>query len=77
MHMRLTGARVVSIVAAVAILAAGATVALGAQKAEKVTKVIPGSRVVEIPEAAHMVAEDNPKAFNAAVLEFLATQPKV
>ena len=37
MHMRLTGARVVSIVAAVAILAAGATVALGAQTAAMVT----------------------------------------
>ena len=47
------------------------------ESAEKVTKVIAGSRVVEIPEAAHMVAEDNPKAFNAAVLEFLATKPKV
>jgi simple sugar transport system substrate-binding protein len=39
MHMRLTGARVVLVVAAVALLAAGATVALGAQKAAKVTKV--------------------------------------
>jgi pimeloyl-ACP methyl ester carboxylesterase len=47
------------------------------ESAEQVTKVIAGSRVVEIPEAAHMVAEDNPKAFNAAVLEFLAAQPQV
>lgn len=45
------------------------------ESAEKVTRVIAGSRMVEIPEAAHMVAEDNPKAFNAAVLEFLAAQP--
>jgi hypothetical protein len=39
MHMRLTGARVVLVVTAVALLAAGATVALGAHKAAKVTKV--------------------------------------
>jgi pimeloyl-ACP methyl ester carboxylesterase len=45
------------------------------ESAEKVTRVIPGSRLVEIPGAAHMVAEDNPAAFNAAVLEFLAAQP--
>jgi esterase len=45
------------------------------ESAEKVTKVIPGSRLVEIPGAAHMVAEDNPAAFNAAVLDFLTAQP--
>ena len=45
------------------------------ESAEKVVQTIAGSRRVEIPEAAHMVAEDNPKAFNAAVLEFLAAQP--
>ena len=45
------------------------------ESAETVVKTIAGSRRVEIPEAAHMVAEDNPKAFNAAVLEFLAAQP--
>jgi pimeloyl-ACP methyl ester carboxylesterase len=42
------------------------------ESVDKMTKVIAGSRLVEIPEAAHMVAEDNPKAFNAAVLEFLS-----
>ena len=47
------------------------------ESAEKVTKVIAGSREVEIPEAAHMVAEDNPTAFNDAVLAFLNSQPKV
>ena len=47
------------------------------ESAEKVVQTIPGSRRVEIPEAAHMVAEDNPKAFNAAVLEFLDAQPSV
>jgi len=43
--------------------------------AEKVVQTIPGSRRVEIHETAHMVAEDNPRAFNSAVLEFLAAQP--
>ena len=47
------------------------------ESAEKVVQTIAGSRRVEIPEAAHMVAEDNPKAFNAAVLEFLAAQPSL
>jgi pimeloyl-ACP methyl ester carboxylesterase len=47
------------------------------ESAEKVVQTIPGSRRVEIPEAGHMVAEDNPKAFNAAVLEFLDAQPAV
>ena len=47
------------------------------ESAEKVVQTIPGSRRVEIPEAAHMVAEDNPEAFNAAVLEFLGAQPSV
>jgi pimeloyl-ACP methyl ester carboxylesterase len=45
------------------------------ESAETVVKTIAGSRRVEISEAAHMVAEDNPQAFNAAVLEFLAAQP--
>jgi pimeloyl-ACP methyl ester carboxylesterase len=47
------------------------------ESAEAVVKTIAGSRRVEIPEAAHMVAEDNPNAFNAAVLEFLAAQPSL
>jgi esterase len=47
------------------------------ESAEAVVKTIAASRRVEIPEAAHMVAEDNPQAFNAAVLEFLAAQPSL
>jgi len=47
------------------------------ESAEQVVQTIPGSRRAEVPEAAHMVAEDNPEAFNAAVLEFLGAQPPV
>ncbi len=39
MHMRLTGARVVSVVAAVSLIAAGAAFAAGALKSDKVTNV--------------------------------------
>jgi pimeloyl-ACP methyl ester carboxylesterase len=41
------------------------------ESVDQMTRIVAGSRAVEIPEAAHMVAEDHPKAFNAAVLEFL------
>ncbi len=33
---------------------------------------IPGSQVVVIPEAGHMVALEQPRAFNQAVMEFMA-----
>ena len=42
---------------------------------ELMVKRVPGSRWVEIPDAAHMVLEDNPAACAAAMLEFLATVP--
>ena len=42
---------------------------------EQMVKRVPGSRWVEIPDAAHMVLEDNPAACAAAMLEFLATVP--
>lgn len=35
-------------------------------------RAIPGARRVTIPQAAHAMSRDNPAAFNAAVLEFLA-----
>jgi pimeloyl-ACP methyl ester carboxylesterase len=50
---------------------------VAAESVQKVAAAIPASKAVEIPEAGHMVAEDNPQAFNAAVLEFLAAQPSL
>lgn len=44
---------------------------LSAETCEKMVKLIPGSRWVEIPNAGHMIIEDNPVAFNAAALDFL------
>lgn len=40
---------------------------------EKMVKLVPGSRWIEVPDAGHMVLEDNPAACTAAMLEFLAT----
>ncbi len=55
------------------IVRGGVSDILTAETCEKMVKVIPGSRWVEIPEAGHMVIEDNPEAVNAAVLDFLKT----
>jgi pimeloyl-ACP methyl ester carboxylesterase len=38
---------------------------------QRMMACIPGSRHVEIPDAAHMVIEDNPDGFNAGVIPFL------
>ena len=38
---------------------------------EEMVARMPDSRWVEIPDAGHMVIEDNPEAFNSAVMEFL------
>ena len=35
---------------------------------------IPGSRLVVIPEAAHLMSYQNPAAFNEVLLQFLAQQ---
>ena len=35
---------------------------------------IPGSRLVVIPKAAHLISYQNPAAFNEALLYFLAQQ---
>jgi pimeloyl-ACP methyl ester carboxylesterase len=43
-----------------------------AEMAERVAAAVPGARWVEVPEAGHMVLEDNPPGFNAAVMAFLA-----
>ena len=37
-------------------------------------KYIPGSRLVVIPAAAHLMSYQNPAAFNEALLDFLARQ---
>ncbi len=44
---------------------------LSAPTCEEMVKRIPGSQWVDIPNAGHMVIEDNPEACNAAMLEFL------
>jgi pimeloyl-ACP methyl ester carboxylesterase len=41
---------------------------------EIIAKSIPGSRLVVIPEAAHLMSYQNPTAFNEALLHFLAPQ---
>lgn len=38
---------------------------------ERMMACIPGCKNVEIPDAAHMVIEDNPDGFNAGVMPFL------
>jgi pimeloyl-ACP methyl ester carboxylesterase len=42
------------------------------EMAERVAAAVPEGRCVDIPEAGHMVVEDNPDGFNAAVMAFLA-----
>jgi esterase len=42
------------------------------EMAGRVAATVPGARWVEVAEAGHMVIEDNPDGFNAAVMPFLA-----
>ena len=39
---------------------------------EVVVQCIPGSRLVVIPQATHLMSHQNPTAFNEALLQFLA-----
>ena len=39
-----------------------------------VVQCIPGSRLVVIPQARHLMSHQNPVAFNEALLHFLAQQ---
>jgi pimeloyl-ACP methyl ester carboxylesterase len=39
-----------------------------------IAQSIPGSRLVVIPKAAHLMSYQNPAAFNKALLYFLAQQ---
>jgi pimeloyl-ACP methyl ester carboxylesterase len=41
---------------------------------EAVGRCIPGSRAVVIPDAAHTMSYQNPRAFNREVLAFIAKQ---
>ena len=41
---------------------------------EVVVQCIPGSRLVVIPQATHLMSHQNPAAFNEALLHFLAQQ---
>jgi esterase len=41
---------------------------------EAISRCMPGSRPVVIPDAAHAMSYDNPTAFNRAVLKFVAKQ---
>ena len=40
-------------------------------KSEAMARAIPGSRLVVVPDAAHLSNVENPEAFNAAVKEFI------
>lgn len=55
------------------IVRGGVTDVLTAQTCEEMVAAVPRSRWVEVPDAGHMVLEDNPEDFNAAVLAFLRT----
>ena len=41
---------------------------------EVVVQCVPGSRLVVIPQATHLMSHQNPAAFNEALLHFLAQQ---
>ncbi len=49
---------------------------LTSETCEQMVTRIPRSRRMEIPNAGHMVLEDNPEVFNAAVLDFLSTDAR-
>ncbi len=53
------------------IVRGGVSDVLTVDTCEKMVELIPRSQWVEIPNAGHMVIEDNPVAFNAAMLDFL------
>jgi len=40
---------------------------------EQIAAAIPGARLRIVPQAGHMMQEEKPSAFNAAVKEWLAT----
>ncbi len=53
------------------VLRGGITDILSAATCERMVREAPRSQWVEIPDAGHMVLEDNPDGFNAAVAAFL------
>ena len=53
------------------IVRGGVSDVLSIETCEKMLTCIPGSQWVDIPNAGHMVIEDNPEACNAAMIEFL------
>ncbi|NNL86475.1 MAG: alpha/beta hydrolase [Myxococcales bacterium] len=55
------------------IVRGGVTDILTEETCEEMVAALPNSRWVEVPEAGHMVLEDNPEGFNAASLAFLQT----
>jgi len=44
---------------------------LSREEAKKMCMVLPGARFMEIAEATHMPAQENPEAFKRAILDFL------
>jgi pimeloyl-ACP methyl ester carboxylesterase len=44
---------------------------LSKKKAQKMSRLIPKAELKEIPESAHLPAQENPEAFNKAVSDFL------
>ena len=58
------------------IVRGGVSDVLSAPTCEEMVKRIQGSQWVDIPNAGHMVIEDNPEACNTAMLEFLQNRDK-
>jgi pimeloyl-ACP methyl ester carboxylesterase len=63
---------VLSTIAVPALVAVGANDKLFLSAADYMASRIPGARKIVIPDAGHNVNLDQPEAFNAAVLDFLA-----
>jgi esterase len=51
----------------------GITDILTPETCNQMVELVSNSHWVEVPDAGHMVLEDNPDGFNAAALEFLKT----
>jgi pimeloyl-ACP methyl ester carboxylesterase len=48
---------------------------LSEKAAQKMSRLIPKAELKEIPESAHLPAQENPEAFNKAVSDFLLRNP--
>jgi pimeloyl-ACP methyl ester carboxylesterase len=69
---RLDDERVRSVRAPTLLVCAAESPALFHRLSERLAQLLPEPERVEIPDSSHMVHEDNPRDFNAALLAFLA-----